>query len=250
MKFKTVILEDSMIEMEELTDLCREYGEIDLVNAFSDVNQATEYVRKFPPDLIISDIMLEGGTGLDFVKNLQPMPAVVLISSHTEYAIDAYELNVIDFIGKPVTAERFQKAMSKVNDYFRLRQSFNQQGAEEITMQDAHFFIRDSNTLTRIRKEDITVMESMGNYTRISLTNGKRYATLMGLKHMQEQLPEQQFARIHRSFIINTTHLDSITQDEIVVSGIAVPLSKSHRDGFMQKYVNGKLLNSKQQGPE
>lgn len=250
MRLKTIILEDSRIERDELFDICSQFPEIDLVNSFTNINQAREYLKNFSVDLILSDIMMDGGTGLDFVRGLEVQPAVVLISSHTEFAIDAFELNVIDFIAKPVSLDRFTKAFNRVKEYFELKKVNANNVQDSLSVQDDYIFVKESGNYVKVKFADIAYMESMGNFTRIHLVQDKRYVTLVGLKYMLEQLPPALFSRIHRSYIINVNHLKSFSPDEVIVNGNALPIGKSFRDDFMSHHIISRLVSPKNQGQE
>ena len=111
------------MERDTLLDYCASYSVLQVVNAFSSAAMANDYINRFPVDLIISDIVVEQGTGIELVRSLEEQPMIVFITSHTEYAVEAFDLNVIDYAVKPLTEERFRQTVSKVLEYAHLKQS-------------------------------------------------------------------------------------------------------------------------------
>lgn len=245
MKLKTIILEDSLFERDTLIDLCKSEPLIDLVNAFTNTAEANNYLQTFSVDLIITDIMMEGGTGIDFIKGLTNQPLIVITSSHTEYAIEAYELNVIDFIAKPITEERFGKTIQKIKEYSNIKNSIKLEEQNEISLENKdYFYIKDSSEFIKVHYNDILYMESLGNFTKIHVQTGKNPVCLVGLKQLETELPTDKFARIHRSFIVNIDQITSIFGDEIKIGEITLPIGKTYKELFIKDHVVQKLISN------
>jgi DNA-binding LytR/AlgR family response regulator len=240
---KTVIIEDNSLEQDTLIDLCKNKPEISVVNAFSGINEAADYIQRFPVDLIISDIIVNDGNGVDFIKNLSSPPLVVFVSSHKDYAVDAFDMDVVDYIVKPLSEERFSQCVEKVLDRF-INGKRVKAGDKNLTLED-FIYVKNSNDIIRLNLKDILYMESLGNFTKIHMTNDKRIVSLVGLKQLESKLPETCFMRIHRSYIVNFCHITSINSDEVKLLESTIPIGKSYKEDFMKSHVYQNLVNHK-----
>lgn len=244
---KTIIIEDNSLERDTLLDYCSAYPELQVVNAFSSAAMANDYINRFPVDLIISDIVVEQGTGIELVRSLEEQPMIVFITSHTEYAVEAFDLNVIDYVVKPLSEERLRQTMGKVREYASLKQSkdYLTPSAQQTSGQEEFIYIKNSNELVRVNLNDIICMESLGNFTKIHLTNDKRYVSLVSLKYLEDQLPDAYFMRIHRSYIINTRHISTVTGEDVKLGQLTVPIGKSYKEEFLRRHISTKIITQK-----
>lgn len=244
MLLKTIIVEDNLLERETLLDLAKSAKILDVVNAFNNIIDAIQYTEQFPVDLILSDIMMEGGTGLDLIQKLRNKPLCVFVSSHTEYALEAYELNVIDFISKPITEARFDKTMEKIKEYAEIKFKLNQH--TELPNQPNKitdfFYIKEGTQIVKINSQEVLYLESLGNFTRVYLQNGKRHVTLVGLKYFVDQLPPDIFIRVHRTFVVNINYVKGVHSDEVHLQNVTIPIGKTYKEEFINKTVLKKLI--------
>lgn len=241
MLLKTVIIEDNELERDVLQEYCSSRPEILLINAFSGIKEAADYLEKFQTDLIISDIMVSDGNGTELIRNLTYSPLVVFVSSHRDFAAEAFDLDVVDYIVKPINQERFDHAINKIVSMFSAS-LINVESKPSFA--DEFIYVKNSTDITRINLKDILYMESLGNFTRIHLRDDKRIVTLVGLKQLEQKLPESCFMRIHRSYIINFCHIHTINTDEVRLGEYSIPIGKSFKEEFLKRHVYQNLINN------
>ena len=184
---------------------------------------AYNLLQEQPVDIILLDIEMPGMTGLELTKNLgNKKPIIIFTTSKKEYAAEAFELNVADYIVKPVTAARFIQAVDKAREIL-------QSNTEEVKLEEEAFiFIRDSNIVRRLKLEDILFAEAMGDYVKLH-TPQKFFAIHTSLKNVEERLPSTKFIRVHRSYIVALAKIDSIQDGALVINGKPVPVADAYR---------------------
>lgn len=184
---------------------------------------AYNLMQERPVDLILLDIEMPGMSGLELTKNLgNKRPVIIFTTSKKEYAAEAFELNVADYIVKPVTPARFLQAIAKAREII-------QSNNEEFTLNDEEFiFIRDSNIVRRLKLDDILFAEAMGDYVKL-YTPQKFYAIHTTLKAVEERLPVSKFLRVHRSYIVALPKIDTIQDGALVINGRSLPVADAYR---------------------
>lgn len=184
---------------------------------------AYNLMQERPVDLILLDIEMPGMSGLELTKNLgTKRPVIIFTTSKKEYAAEAFELNVADYIVKPVTPARFLQAIAKAREII-------QSNNEEFTLNDEEFiFIRDSNIVRRLKLDDILFAEAMGDYVKL-YTPQKFYAIHTTLKAVEERLPVSKFLRVHRSYIVALPKIDTIQDGALVINGRSLPVADAYR---------------------
>jgi DNA-binding LytR/AlgR family response regulator len=177
-------------------------------------------------------------SGLQYLKSAPPLaarPLVILTTAFPKYALEGYELDIIDYLLKPVAYTRFLKAVQKAKDYLELRQA----ATAPLTL-DSWLFVRSEKRIERVEIHDILYMQSLGNYVTI-FTPTKRILTYLTLKGLEGQLPPGEFVKIHQSFLVSLSRIDSIEGNQILVGGKNLPLSRNYRETVMQ-VVERRLL--------
>ncbi|MEP7257450.1 MAG: LytTR family DNA-binding domain-containing protein, partial [Flavitalea sp.] len=176
----------------------------------------------------VLDIEMPGMTGLDLTKNLHKRPIIIFTTSKKEYAAEAFELNVADYIVKPVTSARFIQAIDKAREILG-------SDSEEVKMQEDEFiFIRDSNIVRKLKLDDILYAEAMGDYVKLH-TAQKFFAIHTTLKAVEERLPNSRFLRVHRSYIVAINKIDTIHDGALVVNGKPLPVADAYRAALNKK---------------
>lgn len=217
-----VIIEDLKVAADYLARCCKKSGLVNVMGHFPDVPSALEFLNENTVDLLFLDVEMPGATGFDLLDNIAYKPKVILTTSKEEYAYNAFQYNVEDFLKKPFTYQRFLEAMEKLE-------------VKETTSQnDGYIFIKTENKLVRLYCDDILFIESMGDYVKF-VTAEKRYVSLNTIKNLEEKLSSEHFMRVHRSFIINLHKIDDIRENDLYISGIEIPLSKNHRTEVLKK---------------
>ncbi|HVZ96440.1 MAG TPA: LytTR family DNA-binding domain-containing protein [Chitinophagaceae bacterium] len=227
MKFKCVILDDEPMARSFLERYCAKTPGLELVGSFSNAEEAFEYIRQNEIDILFLDVEMPGDNGFQLLDKLMYMPKVILTTSKTEYAFDAFEYHVIDFLKKPITYNRFLKSLEKAT-----KSSDNIAVAGKPKEND--FFIKAEGKLIRLNFDDILYIESVGDYVKY-FTASKNYLTHSTLKSVEEKMGPHQFMKVHRSYIVNLRKIKDIQDNSVVVEGKVIPISKSLKAGVMHK---------------
>lgn len=219
----TIIVDDNRIARTTMKQLASQVKDITLVGEYANAMDAYNLLQEQPVDLILLDIEMPGMTGLELTKNLgAKRPVIIFTTSKKEYAAEAFELNVADYIVKPVTPARFIQAIDKAREII-------QSNTEEVKINEDEFiFVRDSNIVRRLKLDDILFAEAMGDYVKL-YTLQKFYAIHTTLKTVEERLPVSKFIRVHRSYIVALTKIDTIQDGALVINGKPVPVADAYR---------------------
>ncbi|MDQ1097973.1 MULTISPECIES: LytR/AlgR family response regulator transcription factor [Chryseobacterium] len=224
-KIKCIIVDDEPLAISLLGSYVRKVPFLELVFSVENPISALEYIQNHPSDLIFLDIQMPELTGINFMKILGDSKKYILTTAYSEYALEGYEHNIIDYLLKPVSFERFYKSAIKAKQ--RLMTVENKAGT--------YFFVKCSGQQHRINFVDILYVESIKDYVNIR-TETQEYIVLDTLKSMENQLPESSFARIHKSFIVNLDRIKSIgARNVTLLSDQEIPMGESYRAGFLQR---------------
>jgi DNA-binding LytR/AlgR family response regulator len=201
--------------------------------------QAIDFLQNNPVDLMYVDINMPDLSGMDFVKSLNSPPKVIFTTAYSEYAIDGFRVDAVDYLLKPISYTNFLKASDKARDrYF----SKGNKKEDSIDHNDKFLFIKSEYKIVRINYPDIRYIEAMQEYVRIYLENQKPIMTLMSLKKMEEHLPKDAFMRVHRSFIVNLNKITTVERNRIVFDNDTyIPISGQYKEKF-QEFLNDKFL--------
>lgn len=225
MNFTCVIVEDLLVAADYLKRCCEKSGMVDVKGHFPNVAEALDFLNRNSVDLLFLDVEMPGATGFDLLDQLAYSPQVILTTSKPEYAFNAFEYHVTDFLKKPFTYQRFLEALQKLN-----LPSENGNGAAE----EDHIFIKSDGKLVRLNYSDILFIESMGDYVKF-VTGDKKYITHNTIKNLEEKVSKQHFMKVHRSYIININKIDDIRENDLFIKGNEIPISKAHRSDVMKR---------------
>lgn len=231
-----LIVDDEPLARKLLSDYVQKVPYLKLLRTCSDPMEALDFLRDNPVDLLFLDIQMPEITGLTLLKILQKKPWVILTTAYSEYALESYDLDVVDYLLKPITLERFLKAMEKINQRMQgiaTQQLPSEQALPPVAAEagPAYIFVKDGTKLVKVKLSEIMYVEGMKDYVAIH-TPQQRIVTLQRLKAMEEQLPESQFIRIHNSYIVALEWLDSIHKEKVKVGSALLPISDSYRKSF------------------
>lgn len=218
-----LIIDDNKIARTTMKQLASQVKDITVVAECADAMEAYNILREKHIDFLLLDIEMPGMSGLELTRNLGgEKPLIVFTTSKKEYAAEAFELNVADYIVKPVTPARFIQAIDKVREMM-------ESNVEEVSLhQDEFIFIRDSNIIRRLRLDEILYAEAMGDYVKLH-TAQKFYAIHTTLKSVEERLPASQFIRVHRSYLVSLSKIDTIQEGALIIHGKSVPVADAYR---------------------
>ncbi len=231
MKLTCIIVEDIQIAADFLRKFCEKSDMVEVKGHFLNVADALEYLDHERVDLLFLDIEMPGASGFDLLDRLTYSPMIILTTSKTEYAFNAFQYHVDDYLKKPFTFKRFQESIHKLQQ----KVSAAQAPAAPAVMAPApsaetdFLFIKAEDKLIKLKKDDILFLESMRDYVKF-VTPARNYITYSTLKNMEEKLIGANFLKVHRSYIVNITKIDDIRGNTIYLLGNQIPIGKGHRD--------------------
>jgi DNA-binding LytR/AlgR family response regulator len=234
MKLSCIIVEDIQIAADFLRKFCEKSDLVEVKGHFLNVTDALEFLDQERVDLLFLDVEMPGANGFDLLDRLTYSPMIILTTSKTEYAFNAFQYHVNDYLKKPFTYKRFIEAIGKlqqsVAEAAPAAPSTAVSPSAAVPQTDSEFlFIKADDKLTKIKKDDILFLESMRDYVKF-VTSGKNYVTYSTLKNMEEKLNGQTFLKVHRSYIVNLSKIDDIRGNTIYILGNQIPIGKGHKE--------------------
>ncbi len=234
-----IIVEDEPLARSLLENYIQKVPYLNLIQSFSDPLKALEYLRENSVDILFSDIQMPEITGITLLKVLQKKPLIILTTAYSEYALEGYELDVLDYLLKPITFERFLKSVEKAT--LRLNSTnakTDQKNIPEIVIGNPNadavqpfIFVKDGTKLVKIKLCDIIYIEGLKDYVSIH-TSTQKVVSLQTLKALELQLPEKQFIRIHNSYIVALEWIEAIQREKIQIGKVFLPISDTYRKAF------------------
>ena len=207
--------------------------ELTVENEFSNALQAIKYLNQNEVDLIFLDIHMPDFTGFDFIQTIKNPPKIILVTSDKNFAIEAFEYEcIVDYLVKPITEDRFQKAIQKANTYKIASKSAEVKPIAEDNANE--FYINIDRRLIKIEMASVNIVEAKGDYIHIK-TEGKNYVVHSTLKKIEDKLPKDLFLKVHRSFIINTKKIIDIEDNSVLIAKDVIPVSRANRPELMKR---------------
>lgn len=223
-KMKCIVIEDEPLAVKVLADYIAKVPFLQLEGSFKDAILATEWLRANDVQLIFLDIHLPKLKGMDFLKTLVKMPAVIVTTAYHQYAVEGFDRGVTDYLLKPIEFERFLIAVNKVGAVNHNSRSVTEAGAVK-----DYLFLTVQKKKVKILFSDILYIESQREYIKV-VTAKREFVSRMGTHEIEELLPGHMFKRIHRSFIISINKLESYTAESVEVNGISIPIGRGYRE--------------------
>jgi two-component system, LytTR family, response regulator len=232
LKLNCVIIEDEPLARNLMTEYVRKVPELNLLNAFSNPLEALEALRTLSVDLLFLDVQMPEITGISLLKVLKKRPLVVLTTAYSEYALEGYELDVADYLLKPITFERFLKSVDKI------MQRLEAEPKHVITTTEnspspTFVFVKDGTKLVKIQLDEILYVEGLKDYVTIHTTHQK-ITTLQRMKALEEQLPADKFIRIHNSYIVALNAIEVVQKNEVEIKGSTLPIGDTFKKSFKE----------------
>ena len=242
---KCIVIDDETLARRLLKDHIGKIPELELVAQCENPLQARSEISKHKIDLMFLDIQMPEITGIDFLKTLKEKPLTILTTAYPDYALQGYELDVIDYLLKPISFERFYQAVNKALDYLQHRsaQTTIVSSSEDVSdvYDKGYFYAKADYKIVRINFNEILFVEGLKEYVRIH-TENKKIITYISLQKMTELLPDNYFFRIHKSYIVNLQKIDTIQGNLLTIKGQQISVSKSLRGEFIER-INKRLIN-------
>lgn len=238
MEIKTVIIDDEPLAIEILINYCQTLPEIRVLKTFTNPVEALGFIHKNQVDLIFLDIQMPQLTGLEFIDTLAYRPSVVFTTAYPQYAVEGFELEAADYLIKPIPYKRFLKAFNKVNPIREEIPVIDTQPVPALpamTVEDNFVFVKAEYGSVKIVVNEITYIQGLKDYLRINLTNGRYILTLSNFKSLMDKLPEKLFIRVHNSYVVNLSYVDSVQRNRVVMDTMRIPISESYKKPFFDR---------------
>lgn len=233
-----IIIDDEPLAREGIELYVKDVSFLNLLGSFDNAVEANSFLKTNNVDLMFLDIEMPQLTGLDFLKSLNTSPLTILTTAYPQFAIDAFDLNVIDYLLKPIRFERFVQAVNKAQD-FKI-----QEGSVLESVTDNYIFIKSERKYVKIFFSEIEYIKGLKDYV-IVYTKENKIITAVNIKTIYSQLPKDIFYRTSKSFIININYIKVIGSDSIQLVTQEIPLGKSYREEFFKNHIDEKVIRRK-----
>ncbi len=232
---KFIVVDDSLLDQLAVVEFSKKFPELINIGCFDNASDALIAFQDIKPDLVFLDIEMPEFNGIELLSAIKSrVPMAVFVTSHAEFAIDAYELAALDYILKPLTAERFNSCMVRVLDFWAMK---NKALLYETLFEKEYIKVKESHNEINIPLLDIIYLEAMQDYTKI-VTNSRRFMTLTPLTHFLSRLPGNDFIRIHRSYAVARKKIVELRSTEIMCGNNLLPIGKTYRSAVLELLKN------------
>lgn len=226
---KAIAIDDELPALKVVENFCSKSGFILAEKTFNKPGEALKYLRQFPVDLLFLDINMPSLTGIELYKAVEQKTMVIFTTAYSEYAVEGFNLNAVDYLLKPFTYERFLQAANKVQEYY------NYQNKKDNASQQ-YLFIRADYSLIKINTADILFIEGLDDYLKIHIANQKTVVARMTIKAIVQKLSSTEFIRVHRSYIIALKHIQNVRNKIITIAGDEIPIGNSYEEAFLNSF--------------
>lgn len=238
MKLRCLVVDDESLARKFLEDYIGQIPFLERVGSCKNAFEALEMLQREPVDLMFLDIQMPGMLGTKFLASLRERPMVIFVTAYSNYALESYDLDVVDYLMKPVSLERFTKATLKALEMKQLRHTPPPTPAASSLPElepPAHFFVNVEYALVKIPVADVTHIEGMKDYVKIYLqTAAKPVLTKSTLKGIEEKLPPGKFLRVHKSFIVNVEKVESVRNHQVAIGNFEIPVSEASVEDLLR----------------
>src|SRR5882757_5867144 len=236
-----VIIDDEPLAREGMAKYVKEVDYLHLIETCENPVELMRIQDQHHVDLLFLDIQMPKMNGIDFLKIVQKPPMVIITTAFPSYALEGFQLNVLDYLLKPITLDRFIRSAGKARDYYDLlTRAEPGPGSAKGEPAADYFFIKCGSKFEKIHFADILYVEGMQNYVTIYTRKGK-YVTLLYLKNLEENLDSKSFIRVHKSYIVSIDKIEGIEGNEIFIQTHRIPISRNHREQVIERVVSNKL---------
>jgi len=237
MSIKCITIDDEPLALKQMSSYIDKTPFLELVAACQSAFEAMEVLAKEKIDLLFVDINMPDLSGLDFVKSLEQKPLIIFTTAYSEYALEGFKVDAIDYLLKPIGYPDFLKAARKAEKYLT-----GDSNKEKLQANEEHLFIKSEYKIIRINLTDIKYIEGMREYVRIHLLNAKPVMSLLSMKSIEQKLPQTRFMRVHRSYIVNLKQVSIVERNRIVFDqDVYIPVSEQYKERF-QAYLDKNFL--------
>jgi len=233
-KLKCIIVDDEPVARKIIREFVMQIHYLELSGEFENALKAEVFLKHEKAELVFLDIEMPKLSGLEWLKSIAGKPMVILTTAFPEYALEGYELDIMDYLLKPVSFYRFLKAVEKAKEYAEIRNVAAGRSAPQ------WLFVRSEKRIEKIGMDDILYIESVGNYVNITAAD-RNILSYLTLKGIESQLPASLFIKIHQSYLINLSKIEAIEGNQVKINGKLLPISRGYKDIFM-KIIEDRML--------
>ncbi len=236
-----IAIDDEPLALEIIKAYCTKIPSLNLVKTFNNPLEGIAFLQTHDNiDILFLDIQMNEYNGLDFIKNLHIRPLIILTTAYESYALKSFELNVLDYLLKPISFERFLQAVDKAINHLR---NFNLQQENEhpANPETSYFFVKSESRIEKVDIDDVLYVEGRGDYWRI-ITKTRKIMTLMNAKSIEEILSEPRFCRVHKSYFIAIDKIDFVERKQIKIGGELIPISDTYQKHFFDIIEKFKMI--------
>lgn len=234
---RCIIVDDEPIARKGIKKLVEEIDQLELLECFNSAEGALEYLKTFSVDLIFLDIRMQGMTGMDLAHILPKQTLIIFTTAYSEYALDSYEVDAIDYLVKPIHPAKFRKAVNKAITYHSLLLEEEKKSVENV--EDDYIFVKSDRRYFKVNLQEILFIEGLKDYVIIQM-DGNRIITRMNIKTIHELLPKSVFLRINRSYIVNKEHIDSFDNNDVFIKSYEIAIGNSFREEFFNELMRNR----------
>lgn len=227
MELKAIIIDDEPLAIEVIDVYLSRIPGVEVVATFNDGLIAFEYLQENPVDIVFLDVEMPKLNGIELIKSLYNPPVVIIISANKDYAVEGFELDVVDYILKPVTFERLLRAFSKANEFLSKRTDYTNHKESE------YLIFKESKKTVRIKQDEVLYFESIKDYVKV-VTNNRTVITQKSISSLEGMLDKEKFIRVHRSFIVALNRVDSYTTTSLEIGDNKIPIGRLYKEDVIK----------------
>ncbi len=237
---RCIIIDDEPLALGIIKSYCEDIGTLQIVGTFTNALEAIPLLTDTHVDVVFLDIEMPQINGIDFIKTLDQKPLFIFTTAYSQYALEGFEINAVDYLVKPIPFPRFVKAVNRAKEIYELKRGTKKPGksrSEPVNSLgvDQFVFIKSDYGTVKIKLKDIKYIQGLKDYLKIHISEEKPVLTLMTFKDIQSKLPDNQFLRVHRSYIVNIRGISSIQRSKVIVDDVRIPIGDSYKIDFLKR---------------
>ncbi len=232
-----IAIDDEPLALRQIAEYIEKTPFLDIKATFESAMEALDFLNNNKVDLMFVDIQMPDLSGMDLVKSLEQRPEIIFTTAFSEFAVEGFKVDALDYLLKPLDYASFLKAANKAHTHFESLRI----GSENLKISSDHLFIKSEYKVIRIEIDKILYIEGMREYVRIHLENSKPVMTLLSMKKIEQKLPSTWFMRVHRSYIVNLKKITTIERNRIIFDDVYIPVSEQYKEK-LQKYISDNFL--------
>jgi len=241
MKISCIAVDDEPLALEQMGDFIGRIPYLELKASFKKGFDALLYIKKNKTDLVFLDVQMEDISGIQLLKTLNDKPFIILTTAYDQYALEGYELEVNDYLLKPISFERFVRAVERIREMMKPANPPEEAAPMPASTQE-YIFVKSDYRMQKVVLQDILFIEGYGDYLKIHLITKRNVVSLLSFKKMESVLPPGKFVRIHKSFVVAINKIDSIGKNAIQLAGQNIPIGEAYKEHFFQLLEEKGLL--------